>query len=223
MSTASCPCRRGHSRRRIVLTGGPGAGKTAVLEMLRHSLCPHVVMVPESAGILFAGGFPRQADDAHRRSAQRAIYHVQLELETLADTGDSALVVCDRSIVDGCAYWPGPDEYWAAVGTTRAVALARYDAVIHLLTPDGSNGYGHQNPLRTESPAEAAKIDRRILAAWDGHPNRHLVDASPDFLFKAEQAMAIVRAHVPACCRSRSPAAAPLLGESLSRVGVFPY
>jgi predicted ATPase len=28
-----------HVRRRVVLTGGPGAGKTALLEMIRQSFC----------------------------------------------------------------------------------------------------------------------------------------------------------------------------------------
>ena len=64
----------------IVLTGGPGAGKTAVLEMLRRVVCPHVAILPESAGILFSGGFWRGTSiDAHK-SAQRAIFHVQREL-----------------------------------------------------------------------------------------------------------------------------------------------
>jgi predicted ATPase len=187
-----------------VLTGGPGAGKTAVLEMLRHALCSHVTMVQESAGVVFGGGFPRRADDDGRRAAQRAIYHVQIELEALADSANAALVLCDRGIVDGFAYWPGPGDYWAAVGTTRAEALARYDAVIHLRTPNGLNGYGHQNPLRTESPEEAAAIDERILSAWEGHPRRFLIDATADFLLKAKSAIAIVRNEVPACCRQGS-------------------
>lgn len=57
--TSTCACTELHPPRRIVLTGGPGAGKTAVLEMMRKTLCEHVVVVPESAGIVFGGGFPR--------------------------------------------------------------------------------------------------------------------------------------------------------------------
>jgi predicted ATPase len=196
-----CTCAQQHIQRRIVLTGGPGAGKTAVLEMLRHELCHHVVMARESAGILFGGGFPRGSDVVQRRAAQRAIYHIQLELETIADATNAALTLCDRGVVDGCAYWPGPDDYWAAVGTTREAALARYDTVIHLRTPNGANGYGHQNPLRTESAFEAGEIDRRILAAWESHPRRFLIDATPNFLGKAERALTIVRQEVPDCCR----------------------
>jgi predicted ATPase len=197
-----CGCTLTHARRRIVLTGGPGAGKTAVLEMLRHALCRHVTMTPEAAGILFGGGFPRDHRPPNQRAAQRAIFHVQMELEAMADGADNALTICDRGVVDGFAYWPGPESFWSAAGITREAALERYDAVIHLRTPDGPNGYGHQNPLRTESASEAAAIDRRILAAWDGHPRRYVVESHPDFLVKAERALAIVRAELPACCRA---------------------
>ncbi len=57
-----CDCEERHAYRRIVLTGGPGAGKTAVLEIIRHHFCPHVHILPESAGIVFGGGFPRNHD-----------------------------------------------------------------------------------------------------------------------------------------------------------------
>src|SRR5262245_23288186 len=117
---ATCSCLTPHPRRRIVLTGGPGAGKTAVLELVRRSFCSHVQVLPESAGILFGGGFPRGSDDDHRRCAQRAIFHTQRELETLAAAGPASVLLCDRGTVDGLAYWPGPDEFWSAVGTTHA-------------------------------------------------------------------------------------------------------
>jgi hypothetical protein len=168
--------------------------------MLAHELCPHMVITREAAGILFAGGFPRGGDAVRRAAAQRAIYHVQLALESMAASGNPALVVCDRGVVDGSAYWPGPEDFWSAVGTTREQALSRYDAVIHLRAPDGPNGYGHQNPLRIETAEEARAIDERILAAWAGHPRRFTIDATPDFLVKAQRALSLIRAEIPRCC-----------------------
>ncbi|MGE5048473.1 MAG: hypothetical protein ACM3PC_07910, partial [Deltaproteobacteria bacterium] len=47
-----CGCNAIHQRQRIVLTGGPGAGKTAVLELARSMLCRHLRVLPESASIL---------------------------------------------------------------------------------------------------------------------------------------------------------------------------
>jgi predicted ATPase len=195
-----CTCVEVHGTRRVVLTGGPGAGKTAVIEMIRRVMCHHVHVLPESAGIVFGGGFPRGSALAMRRAAQRAIFHVQRELEATCAAGDHALVVCDRGTIDSLAYWPGPEDMLATVGTSLAEELERYYAVVHLRTPP-ANEYNHRNPLRVETPAEAAAIDERIATAWLRHPRRFEVDASPDFIAKAMRALEIVRDLVPECCR----------------------
>ena len=197
----ACDCREPHERRRIVVTGGPGAGKTAVLELVHHHFCRHVTVLPESAGIVFRGGFPRTEDASSRRAAQRAIFYVQRELEATQEDGNQAIVLCDRGTVDGTAYWPGPDDLFASVGTTLAEQYARYDAVIHLRVPEAARGYDHINPLRVESAAEALAVDDQILAAWDGHPRRFVIGAEQDFMAKAERALAIVRQELPECCR----------------------
>ena len=196
----SCTCVEVHDPRRIVLTGGPGAGKTAFLELVRQSFCAHVRVLPEAAGLLFGGGFPREDAVEGRRAAQRAIFHVQRELEVVASIHDSAIVLCDRGTVDGVAYWPGPSDFWSSVGTTAEAELGRYDAVIHLRTPTQAGGYNHENPLRIESAATAAEIDDRILAAWQAHPRRWVVESSPHFLSKAERAIEILRGEMPECC-----------------------
>jgi predicted ATPase len=194
-----CNCDHTHVARRIVLTGGPGAGKTATLELIRQAFCKHVHVLPEAATIVFGGGFPRERRLEVRRAAQRAIFHVQRELEATAAAHDCAIVLCDRGTVDGLAYWPGPDDMLHPLGTTLRDELARYDAVIHLRTP--LEGYDTtSNPLRTESAAEAAAIDDRIAAIWSSHPRRFQIPAAPDFFAKVERALAIVRAELPACC-----------------------
>src|SRR5262245_64907181 len=66
-----CDCTVRHQPKRIVLTGGPGAGKTAVLELVRQAFCRHVVVLSEAAGILFGGGFPRGPSEGERAVAQR--------------------------------------------------------------------------------------------------------------------------------------------------------
>jgi predicted ATPase len=196
-----CHCSQIHTRRRVVLTGGPGAGKTAVLELVRQAFCQHVRVLAEAASILFAGGFPRDRTPETRRPAQRAIFHVQRELEALGDATNTGIVLCDRGTVDGAAYWPGPGDLFTAVGTTRADELRRYDAVIHLRVPDASRGYNQANPLRIETAAEAALIDERLLEAWSDHPRRFIVPARNGFLDKATDALAVLRGELPACCR----------------------
>ncbi len=205
-----CPCKEHHQRRRIVLTGGPGAGKTATLELIRQTLCEHVRVLPEAAGILFAGGFPRGGVDEVRRAVQRAIFYVQRELESVGDIDNAAIVLCDRGTIDSAAYWPGPGDFFQSVGTTIDEQLWRYDAVVHLRTPTADGGYNQSNPLRIESAVDAAAIDARIAEAWAGHPHRFVVDPASDFIVKATQALDILRAELPPCCRAHLDHALPV-------------
>jgi predicted ATPase len=185
----------------VVLTGGPGAGKTATLEMIKHAFCDHVKVVPESASLVLGGGFPRVASPPGRIAAQRAIFFVQREMEAALESEQPAILLCDRGTVDGAAYWPGPGDLWSSVGTTRAEQLARYHTVIHLRTPTAAGGYNRANPLRTESAAEAAALDARILEAWDGHPHRIVVPNATEFVIKAARVLELIRTELPECCQ----------------------
>ena len=197
----ACDCGARHAPRRVVLTGGPGAGTTAVLELIRLFFCEHVRTLPEAAGIVFGGGFPRSDVAALRQAAQRAIYHIQRELEAVADADNAAVVLCDRGTVDCAAYWTGPGDLYSAVTSTPALEMARYDAVIHLRTPTSRRAYNRDNPLRLESLEEAAVIDARIAAEWAAHPRRLVIEPTEDFLHKAARALSLLREQVPECCR----------------------
>jgi len=203
---APCACTRAtHAPRLVVLTGGPGAGKTAVVELVRRSLCEHIAVLPEAATIVFGGGFPRRSSAVGRRAAQRAIWRVERALEELAlGEGNAAVALCDRGTLDGQAYWPGPEQLCEAEGTTVEAELARYAAVIHLRTPAANQGYNHQNALRIESAEEALAIDERILQAWAGHPHRVVIDSTEDFITKATAAVYAIRAQLPDCCRKQA-------------------
>jgi hypothetical protein len=161
-----------------------------------------VKVLPEAAGVIFGGGFPREDDPECKRAAQRAIFFVQRELENDGDSHNPTIVLCDRGTLDGLAYWPGSvDDFLSSVGTTLDEQMARYDAVIHLRTPAPDHGYNHQNPLRTESAAAAAEIDAKILQAWQAHPRRFVIESTSAFLDKAAKAIEILRGEMPECCR----------------------
>jgi predicted ATPase len=196
------------SPKHIVITGGPGGGKTALLELARRDLCAHVEVLPEAARIVFSGGFPRRNDDVARRAAQRAIYHVQCELEGLAAaTSNTGTLLCDRGTLDGLAYWPGAwDDYFEQLGTTFASELARYDVVIHLRVPDANTGYV-MDAVRREAAEEAAAIDARLARVWAAHPHQVFVESSRDFVRKAQRALALIRGELR-CCASKGPRAA---------------
>jgi predicted ATPase len=200
----ACSCRLEHAPRLVVVTGGPGAGKTAVLEVVRRHFCEHVRVLPEAASIVFGGGFPRSEEPPLRCAAQRAVFHVQRELERAALEMDRvAVILCDRGTIDGLAYWPTDEAaFWSGVGADRDAEKARYAAVIHLRTPPAGNGYDRTNPLRIESAAEAAAVDARLERAWAGHPRRVFVESTQDFLVKIASTLARIRDEVPPCCRA---------------------
>lgn len=210
--------------RLVVLTGGPGAGKTAILEIVRRSLCPRVAVLPEAASILFGGGFWRRTSVPGRKAAQRAIFHVQREQERIIlDEGQAPFALCDRGTLDGLAYWPeGEASFWRELETKRSAEYARYHAVIHLRTPGAGRGYNHQNPLRTEDADLAHEIDERILRIWEGHPNRHIIESSDDFLLKINTAMSLIQRQLPPCCRERSFGFAGAPETSAARPPILP-
>jgi LmbE family N-acetylglucosaminyl deacetylase len=123
-------------------------------------------------------------------------------MEAAIESERPAIMLCDRGTVDGSAYWPGPGDLWSAVGTTREEQLARYHTVIHLRTPSADGGYNHANRLRTESAAEAALLDARIVDAWKGHPHRVEVPNAAEFVVKAARVLELIRAELPECCKA---------------------
>jgi predicted ATPase len=187
--------------KKIVITGGPGAGKTALLELARKHFCNHIQVLPEAARIVFRGGFPRRSDSPGRRAAQQAIYHVQVALEALPpEPSDTEVILCDRGTLDGLAYWPGDaDSYCRTLGTTIEAELLRYQMVIHLRTPH--NGAYQNDAVRIESEAEADQIDRRLLEIWSEHPHRFIIDSTDQFLDKALHALEVIRRETRHVCR----------------------
>jgi predicted ATPase len=176
-----------NGRCRIVLTGGPGGGKTTAADLFRREIGDRVVIVPEAATLLFSGGFPRVTEAHARRAAQSAIYHLQRNLEDVQSARfPERILLCDRGTVDGAAYWPDEEPgFFAAMGTTDADELARYDAVIFFESAAvEGGGIEGGNPMRIESIEEARHLDRRLYAIWSQHPRFVVVRHNPSFFKK---------------------------------------
>lgn len=187
------PAHASPSCSRIVLTGGPGGGKTTAADLFRREIGERVVIVPEAATLLFQGGFPRSHDPLARRCAQTAIYHVQRHLEDVqAALFPGRTLLCDRGTLDGAVYWPGqPHDYFHAMGTTLDKELARYDAVIFFETAaQGGVSIEGGNPIRNESLAEAVKLDTKLRTMWSQHPNFVLVPHNSSFFKKISYGLA---------------------------------
>ncbi|KAK4537529.1 hypothetical protein CDCA_CDCA13G3554 [Cyanidium caldarium] len=173
---------------RIVLTGGPCAGKTTAMSTLAERLRSRgfrVFLVPEAATLLFTGGAALTepfATTAGRIAFQTALARIQMTLEAsfyeLAQLGGKpSVLLCDRGLMDGRAYMSA-DEWDAMLAQNRWHVLEmrdqRYDAVLHLVTAaDGAEDCytceGH--PARSETPRAAREADGRTREAWAGHPH----------------------------------------------------
>ena len=200
-----CANKQNHNCDLIVLTGGPGAGKTAVLEILHRQLCESVAILPEAASIIFGGSFWRLSSGSAKMAAQKAIFFVQREMENLVIAEKSWLIgLCDRGTLDGLAYWPQKEQsYWQTFATTREREYAKYKAVFHLRTPSLEQGYNYQNPVRNESVEEAQNIDMRIAQVWKEHPNYFVIDSADSFVEKANSACKKIIDFIPPCCRHK--------------------
>lgn len=180
---------------RIVLTGGPGGGKTTAADLFRREIGERVVLVPEAATLLFGGGFPRSTEPRAVQVAQRAIYHVQRNLEDVqAVLYPGRVLLCDRGTVDGAAYWPGqPHEFFESLGTTLERELARYDAVIFFESAAmGGIHVEGGNPVRNETVARAAILDRRLRPLWGRHPRFVVVPHNRSFFKKISFGLAVL-------------------------------
>jgi predicted ATPase len=185
-----------HGGLRIVLTGGPGGGKTTAADLFRRELGDSVVVVPEAATMLFSGGFPRYENPEAIRVAQHAIYHLQRGIE---DTQSAAypgrVLLCDRGTLDGAAYWPGDNDhsFLESVGSTVEQELDRYDGVVFFESAAvGGLDIEGGNPCRTENIEQAVELDRTLQRLWGQHERFTFVPHSGSFFKKITIGLAAV-------------------------------
>lgn len=181
--------------RRVVLTGGPCAGKTTIAQVLERAFATELVIMPESASLLFKGGFPRWPEEPARACLQRSIYAVQSQLEEMyMGHYPDKVVVMDRGTIDGAAYWPkGPDDYFRVLGSSLSAELHRYDRVIFLESA-GKEAYERnrtRNPSRIESWDEARALDDTTRRLWEQHPDLQIIRNNTAF---SEKIAAVLRA-----------------------------
>jgi predicted ATPase len=192
---------------RIVLTGGPCAGKSIALAHVSNYLARtglQVYRVPEASTTLLAGGADVVgATPEQLLTFQRGILRVSLALEdafmALAHrSGRKCVLVCDRGAMDGLGYLGA--ELWRRLLEETgfeepSLREHRYDAVIHLVTAaiGAENCYGtHTNAVRYETLEEARGVDERLRHAWRGHPNLRIIDNSTDFQGKLRRVLCAV-------------------------------
>ncbi len=187
---------------KIVLTGGPCAGKTSCLRALRAHFGEAIVAVPEAATLLLDSGFPSPEHERIRTLRSDWIHSLQGEIlslqrvieehwERLAIECGARLLVCDRGLLDGAAYWPeGRQAFLAHFGLSLEQCFARYRAVFHLQSLAASlpHLYGVQdNPVRYEDATLALQVEHSARLAWEGHPNLTVIAAETDLQTKTNR------------------------------------
>lgn len=172
---------------KVVVTGGPGGGKTTALDLFRRELCDKVAVVPEAATVLFSSGITRSDDPQIIKMVQRTIFQLQKNLEEIHQIQyPDRLLVCDRGSLDGLAYWPGSEsEFFKEINSTFEQEIERYDAVIFF---ESAAATGHDinsnNPVRKESSSQADKLDKKLQKIWSKHPHYYFVGSSDSFVRK---------------------------------------
>ena len=182
--------------KKIVLTGGPCAGKpTALVKVIEHfsSLGYKVFTIPEVPTMFSQSGMDYLTKNrALFYEGEKATLEVQLALEDkfqrMAEQCDEpTVIICDRGAMDISAYMQ--PQLWkditTAVGTsTTELRDHRYDAVLHLVSAaDGAEKYytTANNRQRTEGLEMAREVDKKVINAWTGHPHLRVINNHEDF------------------------------------------
>lgn len=176
--------------KKIVLTGGPGSGKTKVLESLVSNYKEKgykVIVVPETATELITNGISPADGTISMLDFQDFVLMTQLSKEAVVNRmlefskAKDTLIICDRGTLDGLAYVSKDDFELVlrglkleGINSNVLNLLNAYDLVIDLV---GSKEFytTENNKARRENPDEAMDIGKKTLKAWLGHNKLKIV------------------------------------------------
>ena len=192
---------------KIVITGGPSAGKTTGMTWIQNAFTKlgyTVLFVPETATELITGDVAPWTCGTNL-DYQKCQMRLQLEKERLFEQAartmkaDKILIVCDRGAMDNRAYMDELEfaQVLADIGATEVELRDSYGAVFHMVTAaKGAERFytTANNAARYETVAEAAAMDDKPIAAWSKHPRLRVIDNAVDFNEKLKHLIAEIRA-----------------------------
>ena len=188
---------------KIVITGGPCAGKTTAMSWIQNALPQMgytVLFVPETATELISGGVAPWTCGTNGEY-QKCQMKLQVEKEKIFEQaartmpGEKVLIVCDRGALDNKAYMNNIEfaEALQFVGSNEVELRDTYDAVFHLVTAaKGAKEFytTANNTARTETVEEASALDDKLISAWTGHPHLRVIDNTTSFEDKMKRLIA---------------------------------
>ena len=177
---------------KIVLTGGPCAGKTTTNERIEEFFTKvgyAVFTLPEAATLFIKAGAEFLTTDRHlyfeiHKNMIQFLLQMEEAFYHIAEAcGKPALIVNDRGAMDISAYMDPEDwqELLRQTGHTEDELMNRYKAVFHLCT--SAKGAPHSYTLSNNSArmeetlAEAIQVDDNLIKSWQKHPNLHLIES----------------------------------------------
>lgn len=192
---------------KIVITGGPCAGKTTAMSWIQSNFTKlgyAVLFVPETATELITGGVAPWTCGTNA-DYQKCQMKLQLEKEKIFEQGASTmpvekvLIVCDRGALDNKAYMSDLDfsMVLSSLGCNEVELRDNYDAVFHMVTAaKGAEQFytTANNAARTETVEQAAALDDKLIAAWTGHPHLRIIDNAAGFEDKLKKLIAEIAA-----------------------------
>lgn len=176
---------------KIVLTGGPCAGKTTTISKVEEYLKEkgyHVLVLNECATELIKAGIRPFGDGAVSvYDFQNEVLNLQLYKEKrytkIVDKmpeDTKCIILEDRGVIDNKAYLGQEifDKLMKENNVREDEIIKEYDMVIHMITvaSDIKNRYSNSNnTARFEDAEEAINLDRRTSEAWKNHHNVKIV------------------------------------------------
>jgi len=161
----------------IVLTGGPGGGKSSLLNDVRNDpvLRKKIVIVPEAIHAAI-----RSSVSPREPVFQRLVVALQKRIEEAAAetfAGEDRVLLTHRGTLDPLAFclangWT-EERFWEVTGLSLEEEYRRYHGVIHLVsTAVGAPQFYRFRPedQRPETPGEAAVLDEHLGRIWGRHP-----------------------------------------------------
>ena len=192
--------------KKIVITGGPCAGKSAGFKRIKEefgALGYTVLFVAETATELILGGVaPDTCKSVAEYEKMQAILQMEKEKVFLKAAegmaNDKILIVCDRGTADIKAYMSEDEfsEVLKGLGKSESELRDDYDAVFHLVTTaKGAAEYytTENNSARTETPEQAAELDDRLIEVWKEHSFYRVIDNSTDFKTKIDRLIRCIK------------------------------
>ena len=179
---------------KIVITGGPCAGKTTAMSWIQNTftnLGYHVIFIPECATELINAGIS-SITCKNAENFQNTLFKLQLEREKIYEEAtkniisNKILIVCDRGIMDSKAFLNNLEfnSILSSINKNEIELRDNYDAVFHLVSAaKGAEDFYtlENNKARTETIEEAIAIDNKLIEAWNGHPHFRIIDNSSNF------------------------------------------